>query len=248
VSAISTIDTLAHTSHWARHHIGDKLMWAGGLVVTALVVPAWPGAVLVGACVVGSCVSAHIPLRDLFVVLRVPFGFIVTGAMATALTVDVRNGWSIGIGPLGDAATLAGRSAAGTASAALLAMTVPMSELLARARRIGVPAVACEIALLMYRMIAVGLHRLRWQRLSQESRLGYRGFNRSLRSAAALAVSSFVGSMSHAQRLTVGLGARNFDGTLRVLHDAGPHSVRFVIVSSAALAAVFLISFAMVPR
>ncbi len=104
---------------------------------------------------------------------------------------------------------------------------------------------ACEVALLMYRMIAVGLDRLRWQRLSQESRLGYVGLGRSVRSAALLAVSTFVGSVGHAQRLTIGLGARNFEGDLPVLHDGAGHSPRFVVVSVAALIVIVAGSYVM---
>lgn len=243
MSAISTIDTLAHTSRWSHRHVADKVLLAGGLIVVALVVPAWPGAAMVAAAVVVACIHAGIPLREFAAVVRVPFGFIVAGAWATALTVETGSGWPIGVGDLGGAVALASRSLAGTSAAVLLAMTVPMSELLARARRLGVPAVGCEIAMLMYRMIAVGLARLRWQRLAQESRLGYVGFVRSIHSAAALAVSTFVQSVSHAQRLTIGLGARNFDGTVPVLRDGAAHSRAFLAVTVAVLSAIVGCSF-----
>lgn len=243
MSAISTIDTLAHTNRWSERHIVDKSLWAGGLIVAALVVPVVPGALLVIAAVAVSAASAGIRPGEMFTVLRVPLGFIAAGAFATAITLRTSGGLSLGFGDAGEATELAVRSAAGTSAAVLLAMTVPMSELLARARRLGVPAVACEVALLMYRMIAVGLHRLRWQRLAQESRLGYVGLRRSVRSAALLAASTFVGSVGHAQRLTIGLGARNFEGDLPVLHDAARHSARFIATSVAAIVAIVAGSF-----
>lgn len=243
MAAISTIDTLAHTSRWAHRHVADKMLFAGGLIVVAMIVPAWPGAALVGGAVVVACVHAGISLREFAEVVRVPFGFIAVGAIVTAMSVETGDGWRIGVGDLGAAVSLAARSLAGTSAAVLLAMTVPMSELLARARQLGVPAVGCEIAMLMYRMIAVGLARLRWQRLAQESRLGYVGFARSIHSAAALAVSTFIQSLSHGQRLTIGLGARNFDGTVPVLRDEATHSRSFLAVTVLSLVAIVCCSF-----
>ena len=144
----------------------------------------------------------------------------------------------------GAPAALAARSTAGTAAVALFALTIPVSELLARARSLGVPAIACELSMLMYRMIAVGLHRLRCQRLAQESRLGYVGFTRSMRSAAMLIVATFAGSVRHAERLNVGLGARGFDGTIPVLHDGADHSKPFLAATFAVLAGLIGISIA----
>jgi cobalt/nickel transport system permease protein len=244
VSALSTIDTLAHTNRWADHHAVDKLLWAGGLVVAALVVPIIPGVPMIVTAVAVSTVLAGIPWRDLAVVVRVPAAFIVAGALATAVSVRFDSGISVGFADADQAAGLAARSIAGTSAVVLLAMTVPITELLARARQIRIPAVACEIALLMYRMIAVGLDRLRWQRLAQESRLGYVGFARSVRSSAALAVSAFVGSVRHVQRLSVGLGARNFDGNVPVLHDAARHSAVFIATAVTVIGVIVAVSFA----
>jgi cobalt/nickel transport system permease protein len=243
VAAISTIDTIAHTNRWSHHHLGDKVVWAGGLVAAALLTPVWPGALAVTVCVLCSCVLAGIPLRVLFGILRVPLGFIVSGAVITAISLTPGRWPPIRLTELGAAAALAGRGIAGTAAAALLALTVPVPELLARARRVGVPAVVCEVAILMYRMIAVSLERLRWQRLAQENRLGYDGLRRSMRSVAALAAAAFVGSITHAQRLATGLGARGFDGTVWLLDDGAPHRPRFLAGAVSMLALVVVGSF-----
>ena len=243
MGAISTIDTLAHTNRWSHHHLGDKVAWAGGLVVAALLTPVWPGAFAVTACVVCSCALAGIPLRVLLGVLRIPVGFIVAGAAITAISVAPGQRPPIRLTELGAAASLAGRGVAGTAAAALLALTVPVPELIARARRAGVPAAACELAILMYRMIAVSLDRLRWQRMAQESRLGYDGVRCSVRSLAALAAAAFVGSVTHAQRLATGLGARGFDGTVWLLDDGARHSPRFLASAVSVLALVVVGSF-----
>lgn len=244
MSAISTIDTLAHTNRWSRFHIADKAVLAGGLIICALVLPPLPAAPVVVGLVAGACRLAGVSLRDLIDVLRVPVGFIVVGALATAITVDFSGGLSLGFGDVGTAVNLAARSVAGTAAVALFALTIPVSELLARARSCGVPAIACELLMLTYRMIAVSLHRLRWQRLAQESRLGYVGFKRSMASAAMLIVAAFMGSIRQAERLNVGLGARGFDGTIPVLHDGARHSRAFIVVALSVLVGLIALSMA----
>lgn len=244
MTAISTIDTLAHTNAWAGRHIGDKALLAGGLIVAAVSLPPWPAAPLVLVVVAIACRMAAISFRDLVEVLTIPVGFIVFGALVTALSLDVSNGFSIGFADIEPAVALAARSVAGTAAVALFALTIPMSELLARARKLGVPAIVCELSMLMYRMIAVGLHRLRWQRLAQESRLGYVGFRRSMRSAATLITATFTGSVRQAERLNVGLGARGFDGTIPVLHDGARHSRTFLTATVVVLGGLVALSLA----
>jgi cobalt/nickel transport system permease protein len=244
MSAISTIDTLAHTNRWSHRHIADKALLAGGLILCALILPAWPAAPLVIVVALVASRSAGVALRDLLDVLRVPVGFIVAGAFATAITLRFSGGLHVGFGDVPAALTLAARSTAGTAAVALFALTVPVSELLARLRQIGLPPIACELAMLMYRMIAVGLRRLRWQRLAQESRLGYVGFRRSVQSAAMLIVATFAGSVRQAERLDIGLGARGFDGTLPVLTNGARHSGTFIMTTCAALAVVVTVSLA----
>ena len=47
------IDDAAWASAWRRRSPGDKLLLCLGLVVCALVLPVWPGSVLVGVAAVG---------------------------------------------------------------------------------------------------------------------------------------------------------------------------------------------------
>lgn len=242
MSAISTIDTLAHTNRWTTRHLGERLWWSGGLLVAAVTLPVWPAAPLVSVSVVVSCRLAGLPSAEVVRILRVPAGFVAAGAAVA--TVSIQPGWPpvLGVADPRTGLALAGRAIAAGAAAVLLACTVSLPELLALARRWRVPATACELALLMYRMVAVGLERVRWQRLAQESRGGYLGVRRSVRSLGALAAAAFVGSIGQAERLATGLTARGFDGTVHLISEHRRRSLAFLTASSAALSAIVVVS------
>ncbi len=58
------VDDAAWASAWRRRSPGDKLLLCGGLVVCALVLPAWPGSVLVGLGAVALALGpARVPAR-----------------------------------------------------------------------------------------------------------------------------------------------------------------------------------------
>jgi cobalt/nickel transport system permease protein len=244
VSALSTIDTLAHTNRWSTRHLGERLWWSGGLLAAAVTLPVWPAAPLVLGAVAVSCRLAALPLGEVLRILRAPAGFVAAGVVVS--TVSIQPGWppTVGLGDPRAGLTLAGRAIAAGAAAVLFACTVPLPALLARARRWRVPASVCELAMLMYRMVAVGLERARWQRLAQESRGGYLGVRRSVRSIGALAAAAFVGSIGQAERLATGLAARNFDGTVHLLDDECRPSPTFVVGSSVALGVLVAVAVA----
>jgi cobalt/nickel transport system permease protein len=238
VSAISTIDTLAHTNRWSTRHLGERLWWSGGLLIAAVTLSVWPTAPLVLVAVAVSCRLAGLSPGPMLRILRAPAGFLAAGVVVS--TVSIQPGWPpvVGLGDPRAGLVLASRAIAAGAAAVLLACTVPLPALLAWARRWRVPASVCELAMLMYRMVAVGLERARWQRLAQESRGGYLGVRRSVRSLGLLAAAAFVGSVGQAERLATGLAARGFDGTVHLLDDECPPSPAFVAASSAALGAL----------
>lgn len=62
-----------------------------------------------------------------------------------------------------------------------LSLSTPLPELLAVLRRVHVPAIMVELAVLIYRYIFILLATFREMKDSAASRLGYRGLKRSLR-------------------------------------------------------------------
>jgi cobalt/nickel transport system permease protein len=243
MAQLSRIDTLAHTNAWAKHALVDKALLAGGLLIATIVLPALPAAplVFVGA-IAAALFGARIAPGDLFAIVRLPMSFVVLSALSTAASLRFSGGLSLRFNDWSHAVPLLARGMAGAASLGLFAVLVPVPELLAQLRRIGVPAVVCELALLMYRIIAVTLGQMRSSRLSQVQRLGYDGFRNSTRSASLLMAGTASRTMHRAERLTVGLAARGFEGDLPMLSKGSRRSTPFELTTVALLVALATIS------
>jgi cobalt/nickel transport system permease protein len=234
------IDVAAWASPWRSRSPGDKALLSVGLLITALVLPAWPASPLVAATAVGLAVGpARVPWRVLARAARGALTFIVIGAVTLAVTwrsgatggLGLRLGLGLTVSPASaaDAARTTAHAVAGTAAMLLLATTTPISDLLAWARRRGVPEAVTDVAGLTYRLLFVLLGSLHGVRDAQTARLGYASRRAAARSAAALTAAVLTRAWQRARRLEDGLAGRGLDGPLRVLDDARPSSSRFVV-------------------
>ena len=232
------IDDAAWASAWRRRSPGDKLLLGLGLVVCALVLPVWPGSVLVGVtAVVLALGPARVPARTFLRAVRLPLAFVAIGAVTTVVEVS---GDGVGWAPdaAAQAGALVGHSLAGGAAVMLLATTTPVSDLLPALRRLRVPAAVVEVAGVVYRLLFVLLDSLRTIREAQTNRMGYSSVRRSYRSSGVLAAAVLTRSWDRARRLQEGLAGRGLDGGLRVLPEALPSSVVFLACSTLGLAAI----------
>jgi cobalt/nickel transport system permease protein len=232
------IDDAAWSSAWRRRSPGDKVLLCLGLVGCALVLPAWPGSLLVGlTAVVLALGPARVPARTFGRAVRWPLAFIVIGALTAVVQVD-----GDGIGWAPDAAatggSLIGHATAGSAAVLLLATTTPMSDLLPALRRLHVPAAVVEVASVTYRLLFVLLESLRTIREAQTARMGHSSWRRSYRSSGALAAAVLTRSWDRARRLQDGLAGRGMEEGLRVLPEVLPSSRVFVAATLAGLAGI----------
>lgn len=236
------LDNAAWDSPWRERAVRDKAVLALGLVALALVLPAWPGTVLVGlvAAVVllgPARVEPHLLARC----VAGPAAFIAIGAASVAVTLSWSGGPVLGLAP--DAAarsgSLVGHGLAGTLSVLVLAATTPMVDLLAALRRARVPDACIEVAALMYRMLFTLLESVRAIRAAQEQRLGYSTWAAAMRSAASATTSVLVRAWQRASRLEEGLAGRGYVDALRTLDPPRHASARFV-----ALGCVLLVGLA----
>ncbi|SNS93158.1 cobalt/nickel transport system permease protein [Geodermatophilus saharensis] len=232
------VDDAAWASAWRTRSPVDKLLLCAGLVVCALVLPAWPGSVLVAlAAVVLALGPARVPARTFVRAVRWPLAFVLTGALTAVVSVD---GGGVGWAP--DAAArageLVGHSVAGGAAVLLLATTTPMTDLLAALRRLRVPAAVVEVAGVTYRMLFVLLESVRTIREAQTARMGHSTWRRSYRSSGALAAAVLTRSWQRARRLQEGLAGRGLETGLRVLPESRPSSRGFLAATAAGLAAL----------
>ena len=251
---IIALDDAAWTAPWRQIRVGDKLLLSRGLVVTALVAPAWPAAPLVAlAAVALTLAPARIPARVLAIGCAAPLTFITISAASVAIQVGPApaDAW-FALGPISmDATTAAtglavfGRSAAGTLAILLLATTTPMVDLLGWVRRRGLPGPLVEVASLTYRLlfvlleVAIGIRAAQLARLGDAPGGGLRGVVRRWNSLATAMGAVLVRSWDRAARLTEGLAARGIDGTLEPLTPRLPSSPRFVAGSLALIAGIW---------
>ena len=232
------VDDAAWASAWRTRSPVDKLLLSAGLVVCALVLPAWPGSVLVAAtAVVLALGPARVPARTFGRAVRWPLAFVVVGALTAVVSLD---GGGLGWAP--DAAArageLVGHSVAGGAAVLLLATTTPMSDLLPAMRRLRVPAAVVEVASVTYRLLFVLLASLHTIREAQTARMGHATWRRSLRSSGVLAAAVLTRSWDRARRMQEGLAGRGMEDGLRVLPEARPSSPAFLAATGAGLAAL----------
>jgi cobalt/nickel transport system permease protein len=238
------IDDAAWASAWRRRAPGDKLLLSLGLVLSALLLPVWPGSVLVGlAAVVLALGPARVPARTFGRAVRWPLSFILIGALTTVVEVG---GDGVGWAPhaAGQAGSLVGHAVAGSAAVLLLATTTPMSDLLPALQRLRVPAAVVEVASVVYRLLFVLLTSLSTIREAQTARMGYTTVRGSYRSSGALAAAVLTRSWDRARRLQDGLAGRGMETGLRVLPEVLPSSRAFLAASAAGLAAIVAVGVA----
>ncbi|MEV5432692.1 cobalt ECF transporter T component CbiQ [Streptomyces sp. NPDC052701] len=239
------IDAAAHSSRWRHRHPVDKAVLGLGLTVLAVSLPPWPGAALVLVTALALLLGpAGVPARKLWRAYRVPLGFCVTGAVTLLVQVGGPDGFlALADGGPSRAGQVLLRTSAASLGVLLFAFTTPMSDLLPRLVRAGVPAAVVDVALVTYRMSFLLLEAMRQIRQAQAARLGHTTRAARWRSLAGLGATAFVRAFDRATRLQAGLAGRGYDGTLRVLVPEARVSVPFTAGGAALLAAVAAVTF-----
>ncbi|WP_371618001.1 cobalt ECF transporter T component CbiQ [Streptomyces sp. NBC_00454] len=238
------IDVAAHGSRWRGRHPLEKALLGLGLTVTAVCLPPWPGGPLVAAATLAVLLGpAGVAGRQLWRAFRIPLGFCFTGALPLLFAVGGPQGL-VAMAPDGPrhAAELLLRTSAASLGLLLFAFTTPVSDVLPRLVRAGVPAPVVDVALVMYRITFLLLDSLAQVRRAQAARLGHTGRAAVWRSLAGLAATSFVRAFDRAAKLQAGLAGRGYDGALRVLVPEAALSWRFLAATAGLLAALITLT------
>lgn len=242
---MNAIDVIAHTNAWSARHPGEKVLLGGALLLLSLVLPPWPGAVLiVVAASAASVFGARIPAADFLRVLALPLAFLLSGAAMLAVSLNLDGGapsLQLSREGLDRAAAVSLRALAATSAMMLIILTTPLPALIDLARRVRLPEPLIDLAFLVYRFTGLTLALATTGRQAQRNRLGDCSFKASLRSAGLLVAGLLPRTLARAQRLQAGLAARGYDGTLRTLAPQWALSSRFVAGSlglATAIAAV----------
>jgi cobalt/nickel transport system permease protein len=214
------IDQYAWTHRWRGHHPAERALLAGGMLLIAVTAPPLTTAPLVLLAMAGATVAgAGVPLAAWLQVMAIPAGFLVLSLPFLAVSLDLTEGARLAVSAAGAwlAVAVGLRSLAAVSTLAFLTLTTPVAELVPWLRRVGVPQAVVEIALLIYRLLFIVADCAAATRHAQEARLGYSSLRRGIRSLGLLVATLLTRSLARARRLEIGLAARGFEGTLRVL-------------------------------
>lgn len=247
------LDDAAWASPWRRRAVGDKVLLSVGLVLVALIAPPWPTTVLVIAVVVVLMLGpGSLSPRMVLGCALAPAAFLLIGGLPIAIEVGPEPVGTVvaQLGPVAftkegliRAAEVAAHGVAGTMALMLLACTTPMVDLLAAMRRVGIPAPAVDVAMLMYQMIfGLGATVANISQ-AQAARLGHSTWKRTLHSSSSLIGTTFVRAMDGALRKSEGLAGRGYVNDLTTLGVELHHSPRFVAATVALLGVLLAIGF-----
>jgi cobalt/nickel transport system permease protein len=234
-------DRAANLNRWRSKSLAEKATLALGMLALALLLPPFPAAPVIVAIMTGAAlIGARVPPGIWFALAAGPLAFMLTGAAMLTLQIDA-TGFSLAPNGLAVAAGVIARSSAALSCLLFLALTTPVTDLLAGMRRLGLPVEVTEVALLTYRFIFLLADTAVAMDAAQAARLGHDGFRRRLRSLGMLAANLLPRAMDRARRLEIGLCARGYEGEMRVLSQGATLSVRGMIVVLAVVAATGVI-------
>lgn len=244
--AVGLIDRAASLNHWRHRALGEKALIGFGFLALALILPPWPGAVLVSLSILAfTFFGARVPLRLWLATAALPLGFLATGAAMLTITVGA-DGPSFAAEGVLHAAELVARAMAATFCLMFLAMTTPMADLFGGLRRLRVPGELVELALLTYRFVFLIADEAAAMTAAQRARLGHSSRRRWLRSTAMVIANLLPRALARARRMETGLAARGWQGEMRVLSPRTPACGRMLALVLVVQAAVLVAAVAMV--
>jgi cobalamin biosynthesis protein CbiM/cobalt ECF transporter T component CbiQ len=236
------LSDIAFVNAWRHRNPWEKVLFGGGLLMVALLVPPFPWCVAIAAFVtLAATVGAKIPVWSWLGVLAVPVSFAVLTALGILVQIDSSGaGFSLGFDWNGVpfAGGLLLRSLAAISCLAFVGWTTPLMELIPVFQRLGIPAVLIDLALMIYRFLFVTAMTLGEMRRAQSWRLGRADYRSRIRALSMLAGGLFMRCVQRARRLEDGIAARGYRGRLWVLAPrkaASPGVIAGILALQAAL-------------
>lgn len=226
------IDQSAYTNRWRQANPAAKALFCcSGMLAAFVATSPWQAGVVVFSMTLVTLLGAGIPLGRYLRAAAPALLFL--GISCLTLLISVDSSFSISLTSDGreQAIQLSGRAFASLASLLFLALTTPMTEIIALLRSLKVPDILLDMAVLGYRMLFVFSEAAHQIRTAQAARLGYAGYGHALRSTGHLAAAVALQVWQRATALDLAAQARCSDGTLRFLAPVYPHTGRDLAVA-----------------
>lgn len=133
------------------------------------------------------------------------------------------------------------RAVAGITVMMAFATSTPIPHLAQALRQIRIPDEICEIVVLIYRYAFLLLERMDTMWSAANSRLGFSGFKRSMKTIASIAVGIFTSSMNMADRAQVSLECRGYRGYFPIWNRPQRAGVGWVAAAVAVFALLYVL-------
>jgi cobalt/nickel transport system permease protein len=228
LSAIAFVNAWRHRNPW------EKVLFGGGFLVVALLVPPLPWCALIALIVtLAATLGARIPVSNWVGVLLVPVSFALLTAIGILVQIDTSGGGpflSMDWGGIPLAIGLLVRSVAAISCLAFIGWTTPLMELIPVFQRIGIPTVLVNLALMIYRFLFVAATTVAEMRRAQSWRLGRADYRSRVRALSMLGAVLFLRCVQRASRLEDGMESRGYQGRLWVL--APRHAPSAVVIAA----------------
>jgi len=231
---VSAIDMEAYRSGLRHLSPAWKLGVSLALLVSCVALRSIPASlfVLVSTAAV-LCLGGRTPFRLYLDALAAPLVFILLGTAAIAVEVGraPAGDWSVPFLGLWWSSSRAGLLRAAQLSATALGavsalylqtMTTPVCEIVSSMAALHVPGLLVELAYLIYRFIFLLSGSARQLRVAAQSRLGYCGFRRSLRTFGTSMGTLLALSLRQAGDYYDAMLSRGYDGGLRFYEEKRP--------------------------
>ena len=133
------------------------------------------------------------------------------------------------------------RAVAGITVMMAFATSTPIPHLAQALRQIRIPDEICEIVVLIYRYAFLLLERMDTMWSAANSRLGFSGFKRSMKTIASIAVGIFTSSMNMADKAQVSLECRGYRGYFPIWNRPQRAGVGWVAAAVSVFALLYVL-------
>jgi cobalt/nickel transport system permease protein len=226
------LSDIAFTNRWRHRNPWEKVLFGGGFLIVALVIPPMPGAIAITVIVsLAAIAGARIPASSWLTVLSIPVSFaILTAAGIMIQIAGSAHGLSVSVdwNSLPLALGLLLRSTAAISCLAFIGWTTPLMELIPVFGRAGMPTVLIDLALMIYHFLFVTATTLSEMRRAQSWRLGRADYRSRMRALSMLAGGLFIRCIQRFRRLEDGMQSRGYEGKLWVLSPERGPSAAFI--------------------
>jgi len=236
---VLSLDVLAHPSGFRAMNPALKMACCLALLVLSILVKSpWTALGLFVYCAVWTMLQGKVSLHEYASLIGIPILFLVISLLALLLDYSHspvgiwampfgKGGWLVMTQAARSHGTLVSARALGAVSVLyLLSVSTPLSDHTAVLRRLHVPPVITDLAVLIYRYIFVLLQTYRSRKAAAESRLGYGSFSRSIRTTGQIYAHLLTDSYRRADACFSAMESRGYDEEIRFLTRPAPFRLR----------------------